>query len=264
MNAPETSPENALGRPANGFTRLIDFVFPGDANHHGTLFGGIGLAHMDKVAFLVASRYAHVDFVTASCERIDFHVPAHVGEIVELTGKVVRVGRRSLGVEVDLVAEAPLSGERRLSTRGIFNMVAADTLERYGGALPPLSDEPEMAVSESGSCEIVFPDQTSHYGSLYGGHVLAAMGKSAFVAATRHCRKIVVMAASQRVDFMDQVVAGEMIELNPSIVATGRSSMTVEVTMIAEALLSENRRLCGKGTFVMVAVDETHRPVAIA
>jgi acyl-CoA hydrolase len=35
--------------------RLIDVIFPGDANHHGTLFGGVALAHMDKVAFLTAS-----------------------------------------------------------------------------------------------------------------------------------------------------------------------------------------------------------------
>ncbi|MGO4386789.1 acyl-CoA thioesterase [Microvirga sp. 2YAF29] len=69
-------------------TCLIDIVFPGDTNHHGTLFGGIGLAHMDKVAFIAASRHAHVDFVTASCERIDFEAPAHMGEIVELTGRI--------------------------------------------------------------------------------------------------------------------------------------------------------------------------------
>ena len=36
-------------RPA---VQLIDIVFPGDTNHHGTLFGGVALAHMDKVAFL--------------------------------------------------------------------------------------------------------------------------------------------------------------------------------------------------------------------
>lgn len=37
--------------------RLIDMVFPGDTNHHGTLFGGVALAHMDKVAFIAASRH---------------------------------------------------------------------------------------------------------------------------------------------------------------------------------------------------------------
>ncbi len=39
-------PDPSVGRAI----QLIDMVFPGDANHHGTLFGGIALAHMDKVA----------------------------------------------------------------------------------------------------------------------------------------------------------------------------------------------------------------------
>ncbi len=56
-------------------TCLADIVFPGDTNHHGTLFGGIGLARMDMAAFIAASRHVPVDFVTASCEQVDFHAP---------------------------------------------------------------------------------------------------------------------------------------------------------------------------------------------
>ncbi|PXA91003.1 acyl-CoA thioesterase, partial [Nostoc sp. 3335mG] len=92
-------------------------IFPGDANHHGTLFGGTALAHMDKVAFLAASRHSRASFVTASSERIDFAAPGRVGEMIEAVGRVVRVGTRSLDVEVELTAEAPVSGERRLCTR---------------------------------------------------------------------------------------------------------------------------------------------------
>ena len=53
-------------------TRLIDLVFPSDANHHGTLFGGAGFALMDRIAFIAATRHGRVPFVTASCDRIDF------------------------------------------------------------------------------------------------------------------------------------------------------------------------------------------------
>jgi acyl-CoA hydrolase len=212
---------------------MVDIVFPGDTNHHGTLFGGICLAHMDKVAFIAASRHAHVDFVTASCERIDFDAPARLGEIVELTGRVTRVGRRSLSVEVELVAEAPLSGERRRCGRGVFNMVAVgDGLKGSGGVLPPLiSGLVPKPDSDLRMVEMVFPEQTSHYGSLYGGNALAAMGKAAFVAATRCCRKTVVMASSQRVDFKSQIHKGEVVELIPRVIAVGRSSMTVEVEL---------------------------------
>lgn len=246
-------------------TRLIDIVFPGDTNHHGTLFGGIGLAHMDKVAFIAASRHASVDFVTASCERIDFKAPARLGEIVELTGRVVRVGRRSLAVEVDLVAEALLTNERRLCGRGVFNMVAVGkATDGSGWHLPPLPAQPEPSFAdELRMVEMVFPGETSHYGSLYGGKALAAMGKAAFVAATRHCRKAVVMASSQRVDFVSHIQEGEVVELVPRIAKVGRSSMTVDVDLWAENLRSGDRRRCGHGTFVMVAVDEDHCPAAV-
>jgi acyl-CoA hydrolase len=244
---------------ASRTTRLIDIVFPGDTNHHGTLFGGVGLAHMDKVAFIAAARHAPVDFVTASCERIDFRAPANLGEIVELTGRVTQVGRRSLRTEVDLVAEAPLTGERRLCGRGVFNMVAVGERAGPGYRLPPLPSDDE----EDGSIrmvEMVFPGQTSHYGSLYGGDALTAMARAAFVASTRRCREHVVMKLARRVDFAQQVAEGEVIELVPEVVGSGRTSMTVSVAMRAESLRTGERRDCGIGEFVMVAVDEAGRP----
>ena len=243
-------------------TRLVDIVFPGDTNHHGTLLGGVGQSQMDKVAFITAARHAPVDFVTASCERIDFETPATLGDIIELTGRVARVGRTSLSVEVDLVAEALLSGERRRVGRGTFHMVGVgERLAGLGGRLPPMREVRPDAEDASAMVEMVFPDLTSHYGSLHGGEALAAMGKAAFVTATRHCRKPVVLRAGERVDFTSEVRAGEVLELRPRITATGRSSMTVDVELQAETLLSGKRRACGTGRFVMVAVDESHRPV---
>jgi acyl-CoA hydrolase len=243
-------------------TRLIDIVFPGDTNHHGTLFGGTGLAHMDKVAFIAASRHANVDFVTASCERIDFEAPAHMGEIVELTGRVVRAGRRSLGVEVEMVAEALLTGERRRCSLGTFNMVAVNIGD--GFTMPFLPEECQPQDDALRMVEMVFPDQTSHYGSLYGGNALAAMAKAAFVAATRHSRQSMVLAGSRRTDFRSQVRNGELIELVPKVATTGRTSITVEVNLWAENLRSGDRRCCGQGEYTLVAVDDDHRATALS
>lgn len=106
--------------------RIIEMVFPEQANHYGTLFGGEALALMDKAAFIVASRYARRTVVTASSERCDFHVPVRQGQLVELLGRVVATGRTSMRVEVDLYAEDLLTGERQLATRGCFVLVALD------------------------------------------------------------------------------------------------------------------------------------------
>ena len=240
-------------------TRMADVVFPGDTNHHGTLFGGIGLAQMDKVAFIAAARHGRVDFVTASCEHIDFEAPVHVGDIVELVGKIVRVGRRSLSVEVDMIAEETLSGERRQCSRGVFNMVAVGPhLARIGGVLPPLvqisEPDPEQTTAMA---EIVFPEKTSHYGSLYGGNALAAMGKAAFIAASRHSRRTVVLAGTHRVDFTSQIQNGEVMITVPRIIGTGGRSIRVVVELWAENLHADERRLCGSGSFTMVALSGT-------
>ncbi len=106
--------------------RLIEMVFPEQTNHYGTLFGGEALALMDKAAFIAASRYCRSTVVTASSERCDFHAPVRQGQIAELVATVVATGRTSMTVEVELVGEDLLTGERQLATRGRFAMVALD------------------------------------------------------------------------------------------------------------------------------------------
>jgi len=244
--------------------RLIDMVFPGDTNHHGTLFGGVALAHMDKVAFLAATRHGRAPFVTAASEKIDFAAPARAGDMVEATGRVVRVGTASLDVEVTLVAEAPASGERRLCTRGRFTLVAV----KGPGTrlpLPPLAQvAPEPADDTLRMAEMVFPPQTNHYGTLYGGDALKMMGKAAFIAASRHARAVMVMAASDRIDFVSPIRSGEMVELAARVLMTGRSSLRIGVELWAEDLMTGARRRSATAVFTMVAVDSAGRPRAWA
>lgn len=117
--------------------RLIEMVFPEQTNHYGTLFGGQALALMDKAAFVAASRYARLTVVTASSEKCDFHVPIKQGQLVELHARVVKTGKSSIQVNVDLYSEDLLSGERRLGTRGHFVLVAVDELGKPT-RVPPL------------------------------------------------------------------------------------------------------------------------------
>ncbi|MCK0195301.1 acyl-CoA thioesterase [Ancylobacter sp. 6x-1] len=236
---------------------VIDIVFPGATNHHGTLFGGAALALMDRAAFIAAARHGRVDFVTASCERIDFIAPARLGDIVETTARVIRAGRRSLGVAVELVAEAPLTGERRRCTSGVFNMVAAVT----SVTMPPVPETERASPDSLSMVDLVMPEQTSHYGSLYGGSALALMAKAAFVVATRCSRQAVVLASSGRVDFLHEIRPGQVVEIEASLLREGCSSMTVETRLWSELLATGERRLCGTGAFVNVAVDAEHRPV---
>ena len=64
--------------------------------------------------------------VTARSEQVDFRLPIRQGQLVETIARVVEVGRTSMQVEVDVVAEDLLSGARELCTRGRFVMIALD------------------------------------------------------------------------------------------------------------------------------------------
>ncbi len=244
---------------------LIDIVFPGDTNHHGTLFGGAGLALMDRIAFIVATRHGRVTFVTASCDRVDFRAPARIGQIVSFTGRPFRIGRRSMVVEVDMIAEDLATGTRVLCTRGQFTMVAMPEGKETDWSLPALGTAAIEPVKDGvvRMVDIVFPDQANSFGAMFGGDALAQMTKAAFIAATRASRRTTVLASCQRIDFKHRITVGSIIEVVARIVKTGRSSTTVEVELWSEDLMGARRTLTARGAFIMVAVDGDHRPVPI-
>lgn len=110
----------------NEETRFAEMVFPDQANHYGALFAGAGLALLSKAAFVAASRRARGDVVMARSEAADFHTPVRVGELLDLSARVTRVGRSSLTVQVEGVAETLSTGARRPALSGRFEMVAVD------------------------------------------------------------------------------------------------------------------------------------------
>jgi len=111
--------------------------------------------------------------------------------------------------------------------------------------------------------EVVFPQHLNHQGNLFGGHALRMMDTAAFVAATRVARRTMVTVGVEDVDFEAPVRHGEIVEITATVEKVGRSSVSVEVAMTAEALLSGERRRCGRGRFVLAAIDDDGRSVAI-
>jgi acyl-CoA hydrolase len=117
--------------------------------------------------------------------------------------------------------------------------------------------------SEARFVEIVFPHHCNHLGSLFGGQALAWMDKAAFLVASRFAGRTVVTARSDRIDFREAVKLGEIVELVARVAGVGRSSMTVRVSMLRESTPGAEQKLATSGEFVMVAVDERGRAVAV-
>lgn len=111
-------------------TQMVEMIFPEQANHYGTLFGGNALALMAKAAFVAATRHAGMAVVMARSERVDFATPIRVGELLELDARVTRTGRSSMSVEVEGRAGPIGGGRSRPALSGRFEMVAVDDAGR--------------------------------------------------------------------------------------------------------------------------------------
>lgn len=107
-------------------THIFKAVFPGTTNHYDTLFGGTALYSMDEVAFITATRFTRLKVVTVSSDKIDFTKPIPAGTLIELIGKVIKVGNTSLQVQVDIFIEQMYSDEREKAVTGVFTFVALD------------------------------------------------------------------------------------------------------------------------------------------
>lgn len=110
----------------------------------------------------------------------------------------------------------------------------------------------------------VFPADTNHYHTLFGGTAMAWMDQAAFICATRWCRRKVVTVHTGEINFTCAVPEGSIVELVAQVVKTGRTSMTVSVEMYVEPMDQEDRILASKGEFVLVSLDSFGRPAEVA
>lgn len=110
----------------NSETRIFKAVFPNTTNHYDTLFGGTAMQMMDEVAFITATRFSRQTVVTVSSDKIDFEKPIPAGTIVELIGRVIHIGNKSLKIGVEIFIEQMYSETREKAIQGEFTFVAID------------------------------------------------------------------------------------------------------------------------------------------
>lgn len=122
-------------------------------------------------------------------------------------------------------------------------------------ALPPLG---RLTLAE-----LVLPEQTNHYGTLFGPNGLALLGKAAYLVATRFTRQTIVMAAAHRIEFLRPVPVGAVLTLAAQVTRVGRSSLSVQVTACFDVAPGTRADPVLRGEFEMVSVDAHGRPAAV-
>lgn len=105
---------------------MAQIMEPNDANFLGKVFGGRILEMIDLCAYATSSKHAGRICVTASFDRVDFHEPINVGELVTMVGFVSFVGRTSLEVTIEIYAQNLLTRDQRHTNTARVTMVAID------------------------------------------------------------------------------------------------------------------------------------------
>ena len=108
--------------------------------------------------------------------------------------------------------------------------------------------------------ELIFPQDTNHLGTAFGGYILSLMDKVASIAAVRHAKQTVVTARMDAVEFHVPVKVGSAVALEAKVYAVGRTSMKVHVDVMLEDLTTGEQKLATSGNFVFVALDENGKP----
>ena len=80
-------------------------LLPRDTNRLGTIFGGVILSHIDLAASIEARRSGgDYNFVTIAMDRVVFHHPVFVGDVVSFYAETKKVGRTSVTTKVTVEA----------------------------------------------------------------------------------------------------------------------------------------------------------------
>ncbi len=101
-------------------------IQPQDANTAGIAHGGVVMKQIDDAAGAVAIRHARKIAVTASIDRLDFHHPVYIGNLLIVKASLNMAGRTSMEVGVRVEAEDLLTGKIKHTASAYLTFVALD------------------------------------------------------------------------------------------------------------------------------------------
>jgi acyl-CoA hydrolase len=112
--------------------------------------------------------------------------------------------------------------------------------------------------------ELVLPNDTNQLGNLLGGRLMHWMDIAAAIAAQRHSNRVCVTAFVDELHFHHPIRLGEVLRLKATVNRAFRTSLEVEVRVVADDQLTGKSRVANDAFFTFVAVDDNKHPVEIA
>ena len=134
--------KEVVSLPADREPALRLVPMPADANPTGDIFGGWIMSQVDIAGSIPALRLARGRIATVAVNSFVFRQPVLIGDLVSFYAKVVRVGRTSITVDVEVFAQRGVPEEVTVKvTEATLTYVAVDR-ERKPRPIVPQSTVP--------------------------------------------------------------------------------------------------------------------------
>jgi acyl-CoA hydrolase len=117
--------------------------------------------------------------------------------------------------------------------------------------------------SEAVLTELMMPHHANIMGNVFGGHILSLVDRVAAVAAIRHSRRPCVTVSVDKVDFREPIRVGELVTAFARVNFAGRTSMEIGVKVIAENVMTGDKRHTNSCYLTYVALDDAGQPTPV-
>jgi acyl-CoA hydrolase len=120
-----------------------------------------------------------------------------------------------------------------------------------------------VAASTAEMMEMVLPNDANILGNILGGKVMHLIDVCAAIAAARHCRRPVVTASIDYLEFRHPVKVGELIVVKAALNRVFKTSMEIGAKVWSENLLTGERQHTSSAYLTFVALDDHGKPMPV-
>lgn len=113
--------------------------------------------------------------------------------------------------------------------------------------------------NETKQTRVIFPADLNNHGTLFGGKALMWMDEVAYISVMRYLNQNAVTIAVNKLNYLNPVSAGDIIELTGRVTQTGSVKITVHVEIHKENVTNGERVKAIDADFVFVPIDENHK-----
>lgn len=120
-----------------------------------------------------------------------------------------------------------------------------------------------MSASRMTIAQLMQPEHANNLGNVHGGWIMKLVDEAGALAGMRHAQNRVVTVAIDRMVFRQPIRLGDLVILTAEVTYAGRTSMEVEVHVMAENPVTGEQTHTNTAYLVFVALDADHNPAQV-